>query len=123
MDSELFNKEVLNFERSELVREINELLDDISPDGKSHKDFTGGYVQQLKNSNQFVAYFGQKRDGKNRDTVKVNIQADELDLFYVMLKSKIHEMRSIKTKTVSISMAERRLNKVNKKGDDGEWDK
>lgn len=110
--NELFNKEVLNFERSELVRELNEILDDIAPDNKSSKDFTGGYIQQLKNSNQLVCYFGQKGDGKNRDTVKANIQADELDLFYVMLKSKIHEMRNRETKTVSLSMANRRIKKI-----------
>ncbi len=91
--------------------DINELLDEIAPEGKTNKDFTGGYVQQLKNSNQFVAYFGQKNESRNRDTVKVDINANELDYFYILLKAKIHEMRNEKTKTVRISMAERKLKK------------
>lgn len=111
--NELFDKNLFNLERKELVKDINEILDDIAPAGKSNKDFTGGYVQQLKNSNQFVAYFGQRADGKNRDTVKANIEANELDLFYIMLKAKIHEMRNEHTKTVSISMAKRKLEKIN----------
>lgn len=106
----LFDEAVLTYKLEDLQMEFNDVLDDIAPDGKSKEDFTGGYIQQLKNSNQLVAYFGQKNDGKNRDTVKVSIKADELDLFYVMLKAKIHEMNS-KTKGITISMAKRRLDK------------
>lgn len=108
----------------ELIADIDDLIDDISPDGKSKDDFTGGYVQQLKNSNQFVAYFGTKKGTNNRDTVKVTIQADELDLFYMMLKAKIHDMKNKKTKTVSISMASRRLAKqkaVKEEEEQDEW--
>ncbi len=116
---EIFNKEVLKMTLEELLTDIDELIDDVSPEGKSVKDFTGGYVQQLKNSNQFVAYFGTKAGTKNRDTIKVTIQADELDLFYTMLKAKIHDMKNAKTKTVSVSMAQRKLAK--KKDSEDEW--
>lgn len=115
MNYEIFDKRLFKLELEELVKDINSVLDEIAPDGKTNKDFTGGYIQQLQNSNQFVAYFGQKGNTKNRDTVKVNIQADELDLFYVMLKAKIHEMKQSKTKTVTVSMAKRKYDKL------GEW--
>lgn len=115
MNDELFDKSVLSFELKDLVMDIDGLLKDIAPDGKDEKDFTGGYVQQLKNSNQFVAYFGTKVGSNNRDTVKVTIEPDELDLFYIMLKAKIHSMRQENTKTVRVSMAQRRL--ANKKND------
>lgn len=108
---ELFDTSVLDNGEEELVKDFNELLDDISPEDKSIDDFTGGYIQQLKNSNQLVAYFGTKKGTNNRDTVKVTIEADELDLFYVMLKAKIHSMKDKKTKTVKVSMAQRRLDK------------
>lgn len=113
----LFNTDYLDSKLEELVKDINDLLDEIAPEGKTNKHFTGGYVQQLKNSNQFVAYFGQKQDAKNRDTVKVDINANELDYFYLMLKAKIHQMRNEKTKIVRISMAERKLKQSDKKGE------
>lgn len=107
----LFDLNVLKRKEGELVIDFNELLDDIAPEGKNQYNFTGGYIQQLKNSNQLVAYFGTKKDTNNRDTVKVTIEEDELDLFYVMLKAKIHSMKQVKTKTVRISMAKRKLDK------------
>ena len=109
---DLFNKKVFVFSYEELLMDLNEVLDEIAPSGKSKNDFTGGYIQQLKNSNQLVAYFGTKNGTKNRDTVKIAIQQDELDLFYMMLKAKIHEMKNKDTKTVFISMAERRIQKL-----------
>ena len=108
---ELFDKRFLGMTVEELILDINELLDEYAPEGKTSGDFNGGYVQQLKNSNQLVAYYGMKAGQKNRDTVKITIPADELDLFYMMLKAKIHEMKSKGTKTVSVSMAQRKLAK------------
>ncbi|RLA83968.1 MAG: hypothetical protein DRG78_02860 [Epsilonproteobacteria bacterium] len=109
MEDNIFDKRVLTNSLKDLQMDINELLDEVAPSGKTNKDFTGGYVQQLKNSNQLVAYFGTKVGTNNRDTVKISIPSDELDLFYMMLKSKIHEMQNINTKTVKVSMAARRL--------------
>lgn len=113
LSHELFSTEVLDMTVNDLIEEINELLDDVAPEGKDHTYFNGGYVQQLQNSNQLVAYFGMRKGQKNRDAVKVQIPADELDLMYMMLKAKIHELQNKKTKTVKISMAQRRLAKQN----------
>ena len=106
----------------ELLEDIDSVLDDYAPEGKDHTYFNGGYVQQLKNSNQLVAYFGMKKGQKNRDAVKIQIPADELDLMYLMLKAKIHELQNEGTKTVRVSMAQRRLakQKTNKEDKD-EW--
>ena len=109
--NELFNGDILEMTVEELIVEIDALLDEHAPEGKSHKDFTGGYVQQLKNSNQLVAYYGTKQGQKNRDTVKMEVEANELDDMYIMLKAKIHSMKSSQTKTVRVSLAQRRLAK------------
>jgi len=111
MTHELFNTEVLKMTVEDLIEDINSLLDDVAPEGKSHENFTGGYVQQLSNSNQLVAYFGTKAGTNNRDTIKITIDGNELDDMYLMLKAKIHDIRNYKTKTVKISMAQRRLAK------------
>ena len=54
---ELFDKKVLIMTIENLVKEMDYLLADNLPEGKEVKDFTGGYVQQLKNSTKIVAYF------------------------------------------------------------------
>jgi len=110
---EIFDMEVFKMTVEELVEEIDEILSEYAPEGKSAEEFTGGYVQQLKNSNQLVAYFGTKHGSNNRDTVKIQVEPDELDQMYMMLKAKIHSMRSdtSKTKTIKISLAQRRLAK------------
>ncbi len=120
-EHKLFNMEVLKMTVEELIEDIDSLLDDVAPEGKSSKDFTGGYVQQLKNSNQLVAYFGTKAGTNNRETVKITIDGNELDDMYLMLKAKIHDIRNYKTKTVNISMAQRRLAKKTNKEDKDEW--
>ena len=117
LSSEIFNVEVLKMTEKDLLDDINSLLDDVAPEGKSHKDFTGGYVQQLKNSNQLVAYFGTKEGTNNRETVKITIDGNELDDMYLMLKVKIHDIRNYKTKAVTVSMAQRRLAKKKTKED------
>jgi len=98
----------------ELLEDINSILDDFAPEDKDHTDFNGGYVQQLKNSNQLVAFFGMKKGQKNRESVKIQIEADELDEMYMMLKAKIHELKNDGTKTVKVSLAQRRLTKRKK---------
>ena len=110
---ELFDKEIFSMTVEDLLDEINSLLEDSSPEGKSVKDFTGGYVQQLKNSTQLVLYYGTKTGdkNKNRDTVKVHIEQDEVDQAYMMLKCKIHDMRSNGAKVEKTSLAQRRLAK------------
>ena len=94
--------------------DFNDLLDDIAPEGKTSKDFNGGYIQQLKNSNQLVAFFGSDKN-KNRITVKVLIDDTELDLFYIMLKAKVLDMKNKETKTVKVSMAQRKLDRAKQK--------
>ena len=107
---ELFNKEIFTMTVPDLIESINDLLNDCAPTGKTVDDFTGGYVQQLKNSTQFVAYFGTKNGTKNRDTIKITIEPDEIDEMYMMLKAKIHDMRTAGS-TTKISLAQRRLAK------------
>jgi len=109
---DLFDKRVLSYQVKELLMDIDSLLEDYLPKGKTLEDFTGGYVQQLKNSNQLVCYFGTKPDGKNRCTVKVTVEQDELDLCYMMLKAKIHSMRANGAKAVKVSIAQRRLDRL-----------
>jgi|FLOH01.1.fsa_nt_gi hypothetical protein len=106
---ELFDKGVFVMTVEELILEMNLLLEDNLPDGKSIDDFTGGYVQQLKNNTKFVAYFGTKIGSTNKSTSSIVIEDDELDTMYMMLKAKIHDMRNSKAKVKKISLASRRL--------------
>ena len=108
---ELFDKEIFNMTVDDLLKEINDLITDYSPKGKTVDNFTGGYIQQLKNSTQMVLYFGTKGESKNRDTVKVEIEQDEVDQAYMMLKAKIHDMRNNGASKVKTSLAQRRLAK------------
>jgi hypothetical protein len=96
----------------DMINIFNKILDDNVPSGKVVSDFTGGYIQQMANSNQLVLYFGYKWDEKkqefttNRDTVKLDVASEELDLFYIGLKAKIIEMKFTKKKgkNKSVSM-------------------
>ena len=109
---DLFDKSVLSYEIKDLLMDIDNVLIQHLPKGKKITDFTGGYVQQLKNSNQLVAYFGSKPDSKNRCTVKITIEQDELDIAYMMLKAKIHSMRANGAKAVKVSLAQARLDRL-----------
>lgn len=100
--NEIFDKGVFSMTTKDLLEDVNSLIEDISPENKTVKDFTGGYVQQLKNSVQFVAYFGTKIGTKNRDTIKIDIELDEMDMMYAMLKVKIHDMRTKKNNKISL---------------------
>jgi hypothetical protein len=110
--NDLIDKSVLSYDIKDLLMDIDTLLTEHLPEGKTLKDFTGGYVQQLKNSNQLVCYFGTKKNSKNRCTVKITIEQDELDLAYIMLKAKIHSMRSNGAKAVKVSIAQMRLDRL-----------
>ena len=116
--NELFKTGVMEMEVKDLLVEINEYLDEIAPEGKTSKNFNGGYVQQMKNSCQLVAYFGTAKDGKNRDSVKITVPDNEVDDVYMMLKAKIHEMNSGNTKKETVSFAQRRLAKQKTKKED-----
>ena len=109
----VFDSRVLNYNIGELMRDMEELLNDISPEGKDITNFTGGYVQQLKNSNRFTAFFGTKVGTTNKDTVQIDIPDNEVDLMYLMLKAQIHKMKNSRQKVKKISLAERRLNRIN----------
>ena len=113
---EVFDRRVFNMTTDDLLADANELITSMAPEGKSLDDFTGGYVQQLKNSVQFVAYFGTKIGSNNRDTVKVDIELDEMDMMYAMLKVKIHSMRANKKKKVSLMALSNKRKMENGKG-------
>lgn len=113
----VFDSRVLNYNIGELMRDMNELLDDMAPEGKNQSNFTGGYVQQLKNSNRFTAFFGTKPGTNNKQTVQIDIPDNEVDLMYLMLKAKIHEMKNARQKVKKISLAERRLKKMSREID------
>ena len=110
----VFDSRVLNYNIGELMRDMDELLDDIAPEGKDKTNFTGGYVQQLKNSNRFTAFFGTKVGQTNKDTVQIDIPDNEVDLMYLMLKAKIHQMKNAKQRVKKVSLAERRLKRLSK---------
>lgn len=76
------------------LEEFDNLLDDIAPPGKTHKEYTGGYIQQVKAGDSFVALFGTKKGTNNRDVVKKKIPSSELDLFFSLLKVKTEDMRN-----------------------------
>ena len=116
--NELFSTEIMEMEVKDLLVEINEYLDEIAPEGKTSENFNGGYVQQMKNSCQLVAYFGTKADGKNRDSVLITIPDNEIDDVYMMLKAKVHEMNSGGTKKERVSFASRRLARKKTKEED-----
>jgi len=120
--NDLFKTGVMEMDVKDLLVEINEYLDEIAPEGKTSKNFNGGYVQQMKNSCQLVAYFGTKPDGKNRDSVKITVPDDEIDDVYLMLKAKIHDMNSTGTKKERVSFASRRLAKQKGNKDEDSWD-
>lgn len=106
-----FDMSIISFEKEDLVKDLDAILSEYAPEGKTIKDFTGGYIQQLTNSNVFVAYYGTDKN-KNKNTVRMTIPDNEVDLFYVMLKAKIHEMKySGKTKKIVVSLASRKLGK------------
>ena len=91
-----------NMKLIDMVALFKEVVANNVPKDKALEDFTGGYIQQMSNSNQLVMYFGYKKktndDGvveptKNRATSIVNIPAEELDIFYVGLKAMVTHMR------------------------------
>jgi len=111
-----FNKEIFIMRPEDLLIGMNQIIDEISPEGKTGEDFTGGYVQQLKNSTQFVAYFGTKAGEKNRATSKLTIQNNEIDEMYMMLKIKIQDMRTSGSKVISLTA--RRLARAKEEQDE-----
>lgn len=107
--SKLFDSSILTTPVEESLEDMNAIIEAMAPEGKTLSDFTGGYLQQLKNSTQFVAYFGTKANTKNRATSKLSIPDNELDEYYLMLKAKIQEMKQAETATiVTLSLAERK---------------
>lgn len=100
--NDFFDERVFSMNTDDLLADADSLIESMVPENKELKDFTGGYVQQLKNSVQFVAYFGTKVGSNNRDSVKVDIEPDEMDMMYAMLKVKIHSMRTNKKNKVSL---------------------
>lgn len=108
--STLFDSSILTTPLTDSLQDINDIITAIAPEGKTLDDFTGGYLQQLKNSTQFVAYFGTKSNTKNRATAKLSIKDTELDEYYLMLKAKLSSMRQADMPvTLTLSLQERKL--------------
>ena len=111
---DIFDMSLFSLTIREMMIDIDEIITEIAPSGKELKDFTGGYIQQLKNSSQFVAYYGTKVGQKNKAVSKITIADSELDAYYMMLKIKIQDMKKNGATTVKIiTLAERRLNRAN----------
>ena len=105
-----------NMKIVDMIDTFNNLVRDNVPEDKTYDDFTGGYVQQMANSNQLVLYFGYKQrfdedkkkmvNTKNKATTILNIDYADIDIMYVGLKAKVTDMRlnkhKKKHKTVSI---------------------
>ena len=106
---ELFDKGVFTMTIEDLIKDIDFMLSQNLPEDKTIEDFTGGYVQQLKNSTKFVAYFGTKSGSNNKATSSIPIPDDEIDLMYMMLKAKIHQMKNSTAKVKKYSIAGNRL--------------
>ena len=70
---DMFDKTLFTITLEEIMLDINDIITEFAPEGKTLVDFTGGYIQQLKNSTQFVAYYGTKPNSNNRSTVKITI--------------------------------------------------
>ena len=112
---QLFDKDVFIMTIEELLTDMDFLLEEIAPEGKSVSDFTGGYVQQLSHSTRLIAFYGSKPGTNNRSTGSVDIENDEMDTMYMMLKAKIHQIRNRKKsgKVQKISLAQRRMARKN----------
>jgi len=108
-EDEVYNIEVYNYTYKELIMNLDGVIAEHLPEGKELKDFTGGYIQHLSNSNRLTMFFGTKPGTKNKSTVQVSLQDDEVDLVYLMLKAKMHEIKNSKLVKPRISMATRML--------------
>ncbi len=93
-NTETFNKVFLKHTYEELLVTIDNVLEENLPEGKVLSDFNGGYVQQLKNSTVFMAFFGTKAGTKTKATAKIAIPDQEVDLFHILLTAKIRSMRA-----------------------------
>lgn len=86
----------------DMVNVFNKIVEQNAPIGKTADDFTGGYIQQMSNSNQLVLYYGYKfKDGEktgNKDTTILDVDDSEIDMFYIGLKAKTIDMRLRKKK-------------------------
>jgi len=107
----LFDSSVLNYSTGELMKLIDELLTEFAPEGKTKDNFTGGYIQQLKNSTRFVAFFGTKEGSTNKATSIIDVENDDVDLMYLSLKAKKQEMRAKKTNKNKVSLSKRLVKK------------
>ena len=111
----LFDSSVLNYNIGDIMNLINELLDEHAPEGKTKDDFTGGYIQQLKNSTRFVAFYGTKPGTNNKATSIIDIEDNDIDLMYLCLKAKIQNMRNKNKTRKKVSLTERFIKTETKK--------
>ena len=95
-----------NYTIGELMITMDAILKHIAPEGKTIEDFTGGYIQQLKNSTRFTAFFGTKEGTNNKATAQYNIPPEDMDNMYLMLKAKIIDMNNVKSKVKMINISE-----------------
>lgn len=111
---DVFDSSVLNYSTGELMEIINKLITDNAPEGKTLKDFTGGYIQQLTHSNRFTMFYGQKTGTTNKSTVQLNIADTEVDLMFVMLKAKILDMKNERLANKKVNLTQMLLDNRSK---------
>ena len=105
--------EIIKMTTEELISVIDGLIKDYLPKDKKLEDFTGGYVQQSIHSTKFIAFFGTKQNSNNRSSVQIPIEDGDMDIMYMMLKAKIHSIRSTKIPINKVSLTSRILeNKI-----------
>ena len=116
MIDSMFDKGVFSMSTEDLLFDMDLMLSGNLPEGKELSDFNGGYVQQLENSTRFVAYFGTEsgttatgKPKKNRASSVIDIDNDDIDTMYIMLKIKLHSLRNSKRKVKKVSLSEIRL--------------
>ena len=72
------------------------------PKGKTLSDFTGGYINILKNKTKVVLFFGYREDGKNKVEVSIDIDKSEEDIWLKVFQFKRNLMNR-ETNTVSLA--------------------
>lgn len=87
----------------EFVRIVDEkIILDKLPEGKKLNDFTGGYINILKNKTKVVLFFGYKEDGKNKVEISFNIDKSEEDIWLKVFQFK-RDLMNKSINTVSIA--------------------
>ena len=95
------------FKKERSIEEFVKIVDekiilDKLPEGKKLSDFTGGYINILKNKTKVVLFFGYKEDGKNKVEISFNIDKSEEDIWLKVFQFK-RDLMNKSINTVSIA--------------------